>query len=81
MDTLTPKRLVYSEVDIQIAILALKDKAYVSIRKAAVAFNVPCPTLRRRISGRDSRATKLPIKNSNQSLPRMKARFRDRLHV
>jgi hypothetical protein len=57
MDTVTPERLAYTEVDIQTAILAIKNKEFASIRKAAVAFNVPYPTLRGRMSGRNSRAT------------------------
>ncbi|KAM0701561.1 hypothetical protein Q7P35_010469 [Cladosporium inversicolor] len=46
MDTVTPERLAYTEIDIQTAISAIKNKEFASIRKAAVAFNVPYPTLR-----------------------------------
>jgi hypothetical protein len=47
----------YSEADIQKAISALKNNEFRSIRKAAVAFNVPNTTLRGRMSGRTSRST------------------------
>ncbi|KAM0710636.1 hypothetical protein Q7P35_001374 [Cladosporium inversicolor] len=57
MDTVTPERLAYTEIDIQTAISAIKNKEFASIRKAAIAFNVLYPTLRSRMSGRNSRAT------------------------
>jgi len=49
--------LAYSEADIQAAILAIKNKQYPSIRKAAAALNIPYPTLRGRMSGRKSRSS------------------------
>jgi hypothetical protein len=48
---------VYSEVDIEGAILAIKNFEYRSLRKAASAFGVPNANLQRRMSGRKSRAT------------------------
>jgi hypothetical protein len=53
----TTEKQVYSEVDIQKAISAIKNNKYRSIRKAALAFNVPNATLQGRMSGRKSRAT------------------------
>jgi hypothetical protein len=48
---------VYSEANIQKAICALKNNEFRSIRKAAIAFNVPNTTLQGRMSGRTSRTT------------------------
>jgi len=53
----TTEKQVYSEVDIQKAISAIENNEYRSIRKAALAFNVPNATLQGRMSGRKSRAT------------------------
>jgi hypothetical protein len=53
----TTEKQVYNEVDIQKAISAIKNNEYRSIRKAALAFNVPNATLQGRMSGRKSRAT------------------------
>jgi len=57
MTVQTPEKQVYSEADVQKAISAIKDNEYRSIRKAALAFNVPNTTLQGRLSGRKSRAT------------------------
>ncbi|GAB7336127.1 hypothetical protein MBLNU13_g08914t1 [Cladosporium sp. NU13] len=57
MNTDTPSKPAYSEADIQNAISALRNNEYRSIRKAAVAFNVPNTTLQGRMSGRTSRST------------------------
>jgi len=57
MSVQTPVSQVYSEVDIQKAISAIKNNEYRSIHKAALAFNVPIATLQGRMSGRKSRAT------------------------
>jgi hypothetical protein len=56
MDVVTPRSLVYTEVDIQAAISAIKNREYTSIRQDATAFKVPYSTLRGRMSGRNSRA-------------------------
>lgn len=56
MDVVTPRSLVYTEVDIQAAISAIKNREHTSIRQAATAFKVRYSTLRGRMSGRNSRA-------------------------
>jgi hypothetical protein len=55
MTVQTPEKHVYSEADIQKAISAIKNNEYYSIRKAALAFNVPNATLQGRMFGRKSR--------------------------
>ena len=57
MSVQTPGKQVYSEVDTQKAISAIKNNEYRSIRKAALMFNIPNATLQGRMSGRKSRAT------------------------
>lgn len=57
MNTDTPLKPAYSEAIIQKEISALRNNEYWSIRKAAIAFNVPNTTLQGRISGRTSRST------------------------
>lgn len=56
MNVASFETLLYSETDVKAAILAIKNKQYSSIRKAAAAFNIPYPTLRGRMSGRKSRS-------------------------
>ena len=51
----TPQKQVYSEANIQKALSAIKNQEYSSIRKAALAFNIPNATLQSRMSGRKSR--------------------------
>jgi hypothetical protein len=57
MSSVTSPKQAYSEADILKAISALKNGEFQSIRKAAVASNVPNATLQSRMSGRTSRAT------------------------
>jgi len=57
MDIESSSKSVYREADIQKAICALKNNEFRSIRKAAIAFNVPNTTLQGRMSGRTSRTT------------------------
>jgi len=57
MSSSTPKKSVYTELDVQKAISAVKKRQYSSIRTAAAAFNIPNTMLRNRMSGRNSRAT------------------------
>ncbi|KAI7722002.1 hypothetical protein KC353_g885 [Hortaea werneckii] len=56
MDVALTRPIRYSEADIQAAILAIKNKDYPSVRKAAIALKVPYPTLLGRMSGRKSRS-------------------------
>jgi hypothetical protein len=52
MTVQTPEKQAYSGANIQKAISANKNDEFRSIRKAALAFNVPNATLQGRMSGR-----------------------------
>jgi hypothetical protein len=75
----TTEKQVYSKVDIQKAISAIKNNEYRSIRKAALAFNIPNATLQGRMSGRN-RVLQL-MKHSKSFQPPKKRHYPDGLRV